>query len=70
MCSENLVGLNTALMKVAGIVFGDRYNLGGADDLESLDITLKPSEEDEEESIDFKESNLESLKAVTDLENI
>ena len=57
-------------MKVAGIVFGDRYNLGEADDLESLDITLKPSEEDEEESIDFKESNLESLKAVTDLENI
>ena len=57
-------------MKVAGIVFGDKYNLGGGDDLESLDITLKPSEEDEEESIDFKESNLESLKAVTDLENI
>ena len=58
-------------MKVAGIVFGDKYNLGGCvEDLESLDITLKPSEEDEEESTDFKESNLESLKAVTDLENI
>jgi len=71
LCSEDFVGLNTALMKVAGIVFGDKYNLGGCgEDLESLDITLKPSEEDEEESIDFKESNLESLKAVTDLENL
>ena len=39
------------------------------EDDESLDITLKPSDGDEE-SLDFREPILDSLKEVKNLENI
>lgn len=68
---ENIesVGPNTALMKVAEIVLGGKYKHEDfmEDDDESLDFTLKA---DEEESIDFQEPIMDSLKEVKNLENI
>ena len=69
LCSSELVGPNTALMKVAELVFGEKYNFEELADDDSFDITVKPVFE-EEESIDFKEPALDSLKEVKNLENI
>ena len=57
-------------MKVAEIVFGEKFrNIDTFEDDDSLDVTLKPSEDDEE-SMDFKEPAFDSLKEVKNLENI
>jgi len=69
LCSSELVGPNTALMKVAELVFGEKYKFEEMADDDSFDITVKPVFE-EEESIDFKEPALDSLKEVKNLENI
>ena len=57
-------------MKVAEIVFGEKFrNIDTFEDDDSLDVTLKPSEDDEE-SMDFREPAFDSLKEVKNLENI
>lgn len=67
LCSSEFVGSNSALMKVAQMIFEERFR--NLEDGGSIDFRMK-QEDEEEQSVDFKEPAFESLKEVKSLEGI
>ena len=68
LCSEPLLGLNYALMAVAQILSGGKYEESevGFITTSSMDFTLK-APEDEEDSLDFTEPAMDSLVEMKDI---
>ena len=57
-------------MKVAQMLFGEKYKFNENDELESLDFTIQAGDGEEEESFEFHEPAFDSLKEVKNLEKI